>query len=90
MRMAAQIAKVRLPMQGLPGLLRAMSGMMRVLEKVIAVPESYTSEYLRVMAGTTYIGKNDKARRELGYAPRSLEEGWGETVKHEMGVLGMK
>ena len=53
------------------------------------LPEEYTSEYLRILAGVTYIGDNSKAKRELGYNPRPLSEGWVETVRHEMKLLGM-
>jgi nucleoside-diphosphate-sugar epimerase len=53
------------------------------------LPPTYTSEGLRVVAGVTYWGDNGKARRELGYNPRPLREGWGETLLHEMKFLGM-
>ncbi len=41
-------------------------------------------------AGVTYLGTNAKAVRELGYDPRSLEDGLPETLRHEMQLLGMK
>ncbi len=66
-----------------------MSVMMGVVEKIIPVAETYTGESLRGAAGVTYIGDNSKARRELGYAPRSLKEGLAETLQHEMKLLGM-
>ena len=47
------------------------------------------SEYLRVVAGATYLGSNAKATRELGIAHRPLEEGLRETLEHEMARLGM-
>jgi nucleoside-diphosphate-sugar epimerase len=56
----------------------AMSGMaktMGVVERLIPVPETYSGEYLRIAAGVTYLGDNSKARRKLGYKPRSLDEG---------------
>jgi nucleoside-diphosphate-sugar epimerase len=53
------------------------------------LPESYTSEGLRIVAGVTYWGDNSKAKRELGYNPRPLQEGWGETLRHEMKLLSM-
>src|SRR5213594_766424 len=59
-----------------PVLLRAMAAMSR-------------SERLRVAAGVTYLGSNAKARRELGFAPRPLEEGLRETLRHEMRLLGI-
>ena len=73
-----------------PTMMKAMAGMMSVVEKIIPVPKSYTSEYLRVNAGVTYLGTNAKAVRELGYNPRSLEEGLPEILVHEMQLLGMK
>jgi nucleoside-diphosphate-sugar epimerase len=89
MTLAADAAKVRLPMKVPGSLLRASAPLMGLLEKVIALPETYTAENMRVVGGSTYIGKNDKACRELGYAPRTLEEGWVQTVRHEMALLGM-
>ena len=53
------------------------------------LPENYTSEGLREIAGPTYLGSNSKAKRELGYNPRPLREGWTETIRHEMKLLGM-
>jgi nucleoside-diphosphate-sugar epimerase len=41
------------------------------------------------MAGTTWIARNDKAREELGFNPRSLEDGLRPTIEHEFRVLGM-
>jgi len=32
----------------------SMLGMMGVVERIVPVPESYSAEYLRVNAGTTY------------------------------------
>ncbi len=72
-----------------PGMLKAAAALMGVVEKAIPVPESYTSEYLRINAGVTYLGDNAKARRELGYDPRPLDEGLPPTLLHEMALLGM-
>ena len=64
-----------------PKLLLGLSRFMSVLEDLrIPVPDSYSSEFLRVSAGATYLGDNSKAKRTLGYAPRSLEEGLKETL----------
>lgn len=88
---ARDITGVPLPrLVASPGLMKTMAATMSVVEKVIPVPESYSSEYLRVSAGVTYIGSNAKARRELGYDPRPLTEGLTETLHHEMHQLGMK
>jgi len=53
------------------------------------LPETYTSEGLRVVGGPTYWGDNSKARRFLGYEPRPLTEGLESTLRHEMDLLGM-
>ena len=74
-------------MAAAPGLMKAMSVLVTPFDALM--PESYTSEGLRVISGVTYIGDNSKAKRELGYNPRPVSEGWVETVKHEMKLLGM-
>jgi nucleoside-diphosphate-sugar epimerase len=58
-----------------PQMLRTFSQIMGVLEKVFPVPVAYSSEYLRVSAGVTYLGDNTKAKNQLGYNPRPLIEG---------------
>ena len=90
LKLAEQITGVPGPrLRVAPGMLKAMSGFMRVVERVVPVPEDYSAEYLRINAGVTYIGDNAKARRELGYNPRSIKEGLAETLAHEMRLLGM-
>lgn len=89
--MAQAITGVPAPRLRLPaGMVRATAALMGLVEKVLPVPEAFSAEYLRVNAGTTYWGDNSKARRELGYNPRSLREGMKETLRHEMGLLGME
>jgi nucleoside-diphosphate-sugar epimerase len=53
------------------------------------LPETYTSEALRVLAGPTYWGDNRKAKRFLGYNPRPLRQGLESTLRHEMSLLKM-
>jgi nucleoside-diphosphate-sugar epimerase len=89
LEMAHEITGIRLPMAVPAGMIRAMSAMMYLLDGFIPVPESYTGEGLRIIAGVTYIGNNGKAKRELGYNPRPLKEGLTETLKHEMKLLGI-
>ena len=72
-----------------PGTLKALAACMSLLGAFLSLPPTYAAESLRVTAGTTYIGDNRKARRELGFAPRSLEEGLRETLDHEMEQLGL-
>lgn len=80
-KLAAQTVGVRAPMAAAPGMMKAMSVLVKPFDAIM--PESYTSEGLRVIAGATYIGDNRKAKRVLGYNPRPVSEGWVETVKYE-------
>ena len=90
LKLAERITGVPAPhMVAAPGMLKALSALMGMVEKVASLPEAYTAEYLRVSAGVTYIGDNAKAKRELGFNPRPLEEGLRETLFHEMKRLGM-
>ena len=86
-KLASEISGKRAPMGVSPKMIGIMSVLVKPLDKLM--PEEYTSEYLRILAGVTYIGDNSKAKRELGYNPRPVSEGWVETVKHEMKLLGM-
>ncbi len=85
-KLAALTAGVRAPMAAAPGLMKAMSVLVKPFDALM--PDSYTSEGLRVIAGVTYIGNNSKAKRELGYNPRPVSAGWVETVRHEMKLQG--
>jgi nucleoside-diphosphate-sugar epimerase len=91
MQMASEISGIPQPgMQVGPGMMRAMAELMGVVEKVVPLPESYTGEGLRIVAGVTYIADNSKAKRELAFDPRPLKMGLHETLEHEMKLLGMK
>jgi nucleoside-diphosphate-sugar epimerase len=87
--MAEQITGIKPPrMQASPAMMKATAGLASVIEKVAPMPEQYSSEYLRVNAGTTYMGDNAKARRELGYEPRALRQGLEETLRAEQKLSG--
>jgi nucleoside-diphosphate-sugar epimerase len=91
--MAERITGVPAPrVQAPAGVLRATSTLMEWVERVVRLPlpETYSAEGLRVIAGATYLGNNAKARRELGFLARPLEEGLRETLLHEMRLLGMR
>jgi nucleoside-diphosphate-sugar epimerase len=88
--LAEKITGIRKPMFVPPAMLQVTAAFSSVIEKVIPLPELYSSESLRVIAGHTYLGNNSKARRELGYNPRPLEEGLKETLLNEMKELGIK
>lgn len=72
-----------------PRTMRLLSRVMGLVERVRPVSESMSSENLRVLAGATYLGDSRKARAELGFSARPLEEGLRETLAHEMSLLGL-
>ena len=77
---AARVTGTRLRAVWVPPIvLRGLAAVMRVIERVVRVPPEYTSEALRVGAGTTYYGDGSRARAELGLETRSLERGLRET-----------
>lgn len=91
MQVARDITGIPTPRTIVPaGIMKALSIVMGAVAKIVPVPDEYSAEYLRVNAGTTYIGSNARARRELGYEPRPLKEGLTQTLQHEMQLLGMK
>jgi nucleoside-diphosphate-sugar epimerase len=87
--MAAKIAGRRSPpFHPPPPVMRALAAMTELLERM-DVHTPYSSEMLRLMAGTTWIGSSAKAERELGFTARPLDEGWRHTIEHELRQLGM-
>jgi nucleoside-diphosphate-sugar epimerase len=86
---AARIAGRRPPaIHPGPRVMCALAGLVRVMERM-EIRSPYAAESLRLMAGTTWIGSHEKATRELGFAPRSIEEGLGPTIEHELRLLGL-
>ncbi len=87
--LAASLAHVpRPPLHPGPTLMRGAASMMSLVQKAITLPPALTPEALRVMAGTTYLGANDKAVRELGFTARPVEEGLAHAIEHELRELG--
>lgn len=82
-KIASELTGTKMPMPMAPGMLRMMSRIMSVVEKVIPIEGVYSSEGQRVLAGTTYLGDNSKAKRDLGYNPRPLREGLAQTFDYE-------
>jgi nucleoside-diphosphate-sugar epimerase len=68
-------------------LFKFLSVLVRPFERFL--PDLYSSEQMRILAGVTYWADNSKARRFLGYNPRPLREGLESTLRHEMSLLGM-
>jgi nucleoside-diphosphate-sugar epimerase len=87
---ASRITGIRAPrMHPGPALLKTAAAITGAIGRVVPLPETYSSESLRVSAGATYLGSNAKARRELGFDPRSIEEGLRETLVNDMQRLGI-
>ncbi|WP_169460970.1 hypothetical protein [Ktedonobacter racemifer] len=86
-----QISDVRAPrLHPAPRMMKALASMIGLLDAMFPLPEPYSAESIRSSAGVSYLGSNEKAQRELGYAPRTLEQGLPETLEYEMQQLGMK
>ena len=87
--LAASIAKVRPPIvHPGPRAMRAIAAVMSMTEHFVKLPPAFTPEALRVVAGTTYLGSNAKAIREIGFTARPLEEGMAQALEHELRLLG--
>jgi nucleoside-diphosphate-sugar epimerase len=70
-----------------PALFGGLATVAGVLERVLALPEQYRAERLRVLAGVTYLGDDSKASDELGVDHRPLRAGLEETVAQETARL---
>jgi nucleoside-diphosphate-sugar epimerase len=70
-----------------PAVLKVASRIAGVVERVTTLPGTFSAETLRVMAGVTYLGDPTKAKRELGFTTRPLEEGLRETLLYEQAQL---
>lgn len=73
-----------------PGFLKLLSGFLKTMQKFIPIEGSYSAEGLRVIAGTTYWGSNQKAQKELGFSPRSIKEGFQQTLEYMMNEMGIE
>ncbi len=89
--LAEQISGVPAPrLHPAPWMMKALAAMIGLIDTVFPLPEPYSAESIRSSAGVSYLGSNQKARRELGYTPRMLEQGLPETLEYEMHQLGMR
>ncbi|HYD52767.1 MAG TPA: NAD-dependent epimerase/dehydratase family protein [Gemmatimonadaceae bacterium] len=71
-----------------PGVLRMAAAMLGVVED--PPPPRWGQAARQPGWGVSQLGNDAKARRELGFDPRPLEEGLRETLFHEMRALGMR
>jgi nucleoside-diphosphate-sugar epimerase/N-acetylglutamate synthase-like GNAT family acetyltransferase len=91
LELAEEITGIRPPLLRPPAvMLRLMARAASAVERVVPLPQSYSSETLRIAAGATYLGSSEKAQQELGFRTRPLEDGLRETLLEEMALLGMK
>lgn len=87
--MAARIAGRRPPpIHPRPMTLRILAAVAGLFERRdLRFP--YSSEELRFLAGTTWLGSSAKAQQALGFSARPVEEGLRHTIEHELRQLGM-
>jgi len=62
-----------------PVLLKPSAPLMGLFGRFIDLPEQFSEEALRII-DFQYLASGEKARRELGWQPRSLEEGMRQTL----------
>jgi nucleoside-diphosphate-sugar epimerase len=84
---AKNITGIRKPIVVPSMMLKITAFFSSLVEGFINLPEMYNSEALRVQAGTTYLGDNSKAKKELNYNPRPLEVGLKETLEYELSKM---
>lgn len=91
MELAEKITGVPAPrLKAAPALLKVSAAIMGAVNSVVRVPQTFHPEILRGAAGVTYLGSNEKAKRELGFTLHDWEDGMRETLEYEMRQLGMK
>lgn len=87
--LAQRYSKVKAPrIRPSGGTLRALARVMAWVERAVPVPVSVRAESLRAVAGVTYTASSAKARAELGFDPRPLDEGLAEWIAFEQQRLG--
>lgn len=86
-QVASEVSGAKMPMILPDEVLLFMSKLSRPFDRWL--PDTFTSEGLVTIAGLSYLADDSKARREIGFNPRPIRDGWAETVRHEMKLLGM-
>jgi nucleoside-diphosphate-sugar epimerase len=86
-KLASEITGKKMPMIVPYQMIRATAALVSPIERFM--PDYYTPDSLRAISGVTYWGDSSKAKRELGLKQRPFREGWGETLLHEMQLLGV-
>src|SRR4051812_48781238 len=76
----AELSGRKPPKRDMPtGVIKAVAPIGPVVGKMMGFPPNFR-ELISASDGVTYWAKDDKARRELGYAPRDLETGLRQTL----------
>jgi nucleoside-diphosphate-sugar epimerase len=84
LELAARLAGVRTPRWRVPsGLLRLSALLLRPVSAIVHLPSRFHPETLRASSGVTYLGEDARARRELNFTTRPLEDGLRETLQGE-------
>ncbi len=90
-KLAEKITGIKGPfLHPAPWMMRLNAALIRPVEAVIPLPELFSAENLRGTAGVTYLASNEKAKRELGFTLRPLEDGLRDTLSYEMKQLGIQ
>jgi len=79
LRLAARLAGTPGPVVIPTSVMRVTAAIADVVGRVVPLPATYQAETLRSSIAT-YLGRADRAQRELGWRPRPLDEGLAETV----------
>jgi dihydroflavonol-4-reductase len=88
--LAERVAGIPGPRTAPPALFGLMSGVMRVAERLVPPIPGMEAESLSLFAGRTFHFDTTKARTELGFEPRPLEEWFPRYVAWEMEQRGME
>jgi nucleoside-diphosphate-sugar epimerase len=91
LQLAAKVTGIPAPKRRIPvGVQRTLAALMSVVEHLAHVPLAYSSEALRASAGITYLADSSRARSELGWQTRPLEDGLHETLFTILNKLQIK
>lgn len=86
--LAQEVTGIPAPRSVSPRWFRLMALLVEPIEGILPLPSEYHAESLRVLGGTTYLGDNAKASRELGLEHRPLKDGLEEMLAAELDRLG--
>lgn len=91
LELAHDITGIPLPLLRMPPvMLKLSAALLTPIDWVIRLPVTFSPEGMRVTAGVTYTASDAKARRELGFSTRPIEEGMRETLAYELRQLGQE